>query len=143
MADPTHFSSPKISNWQSAVAKIASAPESVEALAALAERPFHDFGHALVAAAAKAADAVVAGAEGAGTFLKPEERCAAAAFELAEARLRGDAGAEEAARNKFASYGTCDARWGRCILEYVAHYAMVPRGAIPYVPWRNIDDFVE
>lgn len=140
MATPTHFSSPKLSNWQSAVAKVATSPIVRDTLGMLAERLPIDFKDELLSAATAAANAL----EHAGgpALVQTADRCAAAALEIANARLRGDAAAEAAASAKFAAYGTCDRRWGECILEYVAHYATTKHGNVPYVRWPDIDAFV-
>ena len=144
MTEPTHFSSPKLSNWQSAVAKVATTPKSDDPLAIITHRLPLDFAHGLVAAASAAAEAAAKALEGPGApaLLKTEDRCAAAALELADARMRGDAEAEARAHAKFAEYGTCDPRWGECILEYIAHYATSAHGHVPYKRWPHVDAFV-
>lgn len=67
--------------------------------------------------------------------------CAETAFELALARLRGQ---RQRARDLETAFkdGTCDPRWGECILEFLAHAGIEGQKSIPYRSWSSLSDFV-
>jgi len=159
MATLHHFPSALVSNWQSAVAKVASRARVDErtALAAahLAPVPVN-FDDTLIAAAnavgqaafdkqagksaAPLAQAAVA-TDVAGVAAGAKQ-CAAAAFELARAKIEGNASAAEAASAQLQQYGNCDPRWAECVAEFVAHYSLARHCDVPYRRWKSPDDFV-
>lgn len=144
---PNHFSSVMLSNWQSAVAKVATSPartaDGNHFLNALERLPlqFHD---ALVSAGAYAAHAFEEGINGRTPALPPSgiESCAKAALNLAIAKFQHDDEAVAATQQQLARYGTCDPRWAECITEFVSHYALTKHGNVPYRRWQRPDDFV-
>jgi hypothetical protein len=159
MTIPHHFPSALVSNWQSAVAKVAS---RAWADASCALGPAHldaatvNLDDPMIAAAAaigklaidrqsSAGAAPLAPAASAAGVAAPADvvkTCAAAAFDLAKARIDGDANAIAQARARLQGYGACDPRWGECIAEFVAHYMLTRHTKVPYRRWKSPDDFV-
>jgi len=147
MTVPNHFSSPMLSNWQSAVAKVATSPATHND-----GNPFSNvlnrlplrFDDAFVSAAAYAAHAF--GLGGAGQTVPPPsndfERCAKVALNLAVCRFQNDEEGVRAAQAQIARFGECDPRWAECIAEFVSHYALTKHGDVPYRRWRSLNDFV-
>ena len=70
------------------------------------------------------------------------EKCAAAAFEVAKAKVSGDREALIRAQAELAKFGTCDPRWTECITEFAWHYAFTKHSDVPYRRWASFDDFV-
>src|SRR5258708_3552213 len=70
------------------------------------------------------------------------KQCAAAAFDLAKARIDGDTAAAALAGAQLEKFGHCDPRWGECIAEFVAHYTLTRHADVPYRRWKSPDDFV-
>jgi hypothetical protein len=159
MATPQHFASALVSNWQSAVAKVASRPLLVldtklssQNLAAVPVK----FDNPMIAAATAVGQAAFdrQAAAGAAPLAQPAvaagmasaadgaRQCAAAAFDLAKARIEGDAGAAAVASAQLEKFGHCDPRWGECIAEFVAHYTLTRHADVPYRRWKSPDDFV-
>jgi|SRR5579872_2376290 len=159
MAILHHFPSALVSNWQSAVAKVASRarldPAIPIAAAHLAAVPV-DFNDTMIAAANAVGQAVfddqrskiavplaqAAVAAGAAGVTDRAKQCAAAAYELAKAKIEGDADAAEKASEMLVQFGDCDPRWGECIAEFVAHYTLTRHADVPYRRWKSPDDFV-
>jgi predicted phosphodiesterase len=146
MSLPNHFSSPMLSNWQSAVAKTATSPASQgnPFVNALQRLPL-DFGNALVSAGTYAAHAFQEGISGNGTPAPSSdlERCAKAALNLAMSKVLHDDEGVIAAQAQLAKDGTCDPRWAECIAEFVSHYALTRHADVPYRRWRTLNDFVD
>lgn len=159
MADeaPNHFSSPLLSNWQSAVARIASrASQSVgagmnQATHALLSMPRVDFNNPMIQAAAKAAlahvqaglnPATATSAAPAPAALQGVDKCAHAALQVALDRLAGNATAAIQDAAVLQQFGGCDPAWADCITEFVAHYAFTKHADTPYRKWRGLSDFV-
>ena len=143
MAPSNHFSSPRLSNWQSAVAKVFTRPEAKQPFAEPLRRAFVDIAHPAIAAAAAAAEAKATGSSAG--LLGEMERTAAAVLRLADAKILGDAEGIAAARADLQPFGDCDPRWAECVLEYVANYRLTRHGRdkVPYREWRAIGESVE
>jgi hypothetical protein len=147
-----HFPSAIVSNFQSAVAKVVSRPPPVAnhvLTAADIEIPVVDLTNEMIRAAAVVGNAVhqqqLAGnsADAKGAALAAgAEQCAQAAYELARARVDGDAAAAAQAESVLVGYGTCDPRWGECVAEFAAHYTITTHSDVPYVRYQSPDDFV-
>src|SRR5260221_7336465 len=114
MAIPHHFPSALVSNWQSAVAQVASRPTIVGARTLAAPHlaaPVVNFNDRMVEAAAAVAATEYNAALGqvaAAAWTKPAEQCAAAAFEWAMARIHGDSAAATTASAQLKAFGHCD-----------------------------------
>lgn len=152
-----HFPSALVSNWQSAVAKVASRPrlESVPAITADHLAPATvQFDDPMIAAAAAVGEVAFEVQQGKAPvpLEQPElafadvaqsaRQCAAAAFTLARAKINGDTAAASRAGAILTQYGQCDPRWGECIAEFVAHYTLSRHADVPYRRWKSLDDYV-
>ena len=137
---PTHFSNVLLSNWQAVVGKMARTPDPGTGNLG---RPLVDYRHPRIAAACAAAYAAEQALEGKIVDLAgAAERHSKAALDLATALVSGAAKDIGAAREEFARFGTHDPFWIECVAEFVEHYAMTRHGAVPYVKWTRLDDFV-
>ncbi len=159
MSGRLHFPSALISNWQSAVAKAASHPlidpetklSAVHLAAATVK-----FDDPMIAAAAAIGEEAVqrqidkndaplaqpAVAADVSDAARNAKQCAAAAFDLARARIDGDTDAAARAGAVLENFGHCDPRWGECVAEFVAHYTLTRHADVPYRRWESPDDFV-
>jgi hypothetical protein len=161
MAIRYHFPSALVSNWQSAVAKVASRPRfepiSVLSPAHIETAPVKFDDIMIAAATAVGANAFEVQKNQAGEIAAPmpptapvaaagasdaARLCAAAAFKLAKAKIEGDSAAAELAGAQLRAFGLCDPRWGECIAEFVAHYSLARHSDVPYRRWKSPDDFV-
>jgi hypothetical protein len=141
------------SNWQSAVAKIASRPKGSLGSTDLATRlatPQLNPNDPMIMAAAGVADDIVNSASPAASAgsidIRSEaadhvKQCATAAFTVAKARVEGRT-VPEATRGQLEDFGTCDPRWIECVTEFVAHYTLTKHADVPYRRWKSMDDFV-
>ncbi len=147
MAFSRCFPNAMVSNWQSSVATVVSRPRAAGLMTVsqmrTGARP-DSSADAMIQAAATVGDSVHRKAVGytAVPFIGTVERCAATAFAIAKAKVRGDIAAEKAAESEYEAYGNCDARWVECIYEFYTHYSLATRANVPYRRWKSLDDFV-
>jgi len=141
----SHVGDALLSNWQSAVATVVSRPQGEQAaIQATTQTPTIDFTHPMIVAAAAMSQSAYNAAIGgqAAAPANPAEECAAAAFELAKAKISGDSAALAAAQARLTNFGNCDARWAECVTEFAFHYAFTKHSDVPYRRWSSLDDFV-
>ena len=137
---PTHYSDILLSNWQSAVAKVARRPVLGDAGLT---RPPVDFGDPRILAASAAANVHAEAADGRAVNLSDEpSRIAKAALDFAKSLVGGVKADAVAAQAEFARYGTKDPFWAECIAEFVEHYSLTKHSQAPYVEWTTLSDFV-
>ena len=137
---PTHFSDVLLSNWQSAVAKVARHPLLSETRLV---RPPINFDDPKLLAASAAANAHVGGAEVKTVDLPNEAAQAAkAALDYARSIVSGVEADILTTREEFAPFGTRDPFWAECIAEFIEHYSLTKHSETPYVQWATISDFV-
>jgi hypothetical protein len=152
MAKLTQIHHPDFSLFQSAVDQVVASHVSANQEAPIA-RPDPD--HVMVAGTAAAA----AHLDNTGTSLaqqaatvSPTEKlklapadaakyCASIAFEIAQAKIRGDTQAEQNWKAQLGAFTSCDARYAEAVEQYVAFY-QVKKGKAPYRVWKNISDYI-
>ena len=140
MLTETHFPSIILSNWQSAVAKVARKPDDT---AGGFVRPALDFDAPQIQATAAAAAADLTGATEPPSGMDGTLwQAAKDALDLAKSLVTGTAAEIELAKAELAKDGTLDPFWGECILEFVEHYTLTKHSAVPYTQYVNISDFV-
>lgn len=138
---PNHFSDPKLSCWQAAVASVAHGSDFGPASLA-AGIPLRDMGHEMVGAAAVAAD-VQASTPGQGpSVLEGVAKCASMALEIGLAQANGDMLRVAELRAAFEQYGSCDLRWIECVQEFNRFYHAAKTNKA-YKRWEHLSDFVE
>ena len=138
---PTHFSSVLLSNWQSAVARLARPPDPLSADFA---RPPLDFADERVLAANEAAFAVHQASQGQSAAAPKSQlwEAAKAALDLGMALVEADVDKIIAAKAGFMRFGDNDPFWIECIIEFVEHYTLTQHSAVPYIKYRNFTDCI-
>ncbi|HLK63344.1 MAG TPA: metallophosphoesterase [Bryobacteraceae bacterium] len=156
MSRITQIHHPDFSLWQSAIDQVVAKHKSAQTQdfgihKAAAQRP--DTSDSMVGAAATAAinleqgvslaqEAASAGGpkatEGVGEGAK---YCASIWWEIAKARVAGDAALEQAWKARLGSFTSCDPRYADAVEQYVAFYK-VKGDKAPYKVWTKLDDFI-
>ncbi len=142
---PSHVSDALRSNWQSAVAAVVSRNQiETAAIQVNPQPPTVDLNHPMIAAAAAMTQANYNNeiGEKAAAPASAEQQCAAAAFDLAKAKVDGNSSGLADAQTQLEHYGDCDPRWAECVTEFVFHYAFTKHSDVPYRRWKSLDDFV-
>ena len=151
------FPDPDLSLWQSAVDEVVARhasgaqTEDLDGAPAAAQRP--DTSDGMVEAAVTVGhylqnDVTLAqqasgnagpkATEGVGDWAK---YCSSIWWEIAKAMAAGDKQAEQNWRAQLGAFGTCDPRYAETAQQYVEYFKM-KGGTVPYVRWKNLDDFI-
>ncbi|MDR3674120.1 MAG: metallophosphoesterase [Acidobacteriota bacterium] len=67
--------------------------------------------------------------------------CSLTALKIAKAKLLGNATALEQYKNELAKFGDCDPKYAEAAAKY-AEYFVAQQKQIPYIPYKNLSDFV-
>ena len=84
------------------------------------------------------ATAVHAATEG---LLKTAGFCSLTALKIAKAKILGDAAAAQQYENELAKFGDCDPKYAEAAAVYAAYF-VAQQKQIPYIPYKNLSDFV-
>ncbi len=84
------------------------------------------------------AEAPARSTEGVGGAVK---YCSTIWWEIAKARVKGDAAAEAAWKARLGAFTSCDPRYSEAVEQYVEFFR-VKCDKVPYRVWKNIGDFV-
>jgi predicted phosphodiesterase len=155
MARVVQVHHPEFSLWQSAIDQVVAKHKSGQTQdfgirKAVVQRP--DTSDSMVAAASDAGTHLMAGdhladqaaAQGPKAtegLVDTGKYCASIWWEIAKARVAGDAAREAAWRAQLGPFTSCDSRYAEAVEQYVQFYK-VKAGKVPYKVWQKLDDFV-
>jgi predicted phosphodiesterase len=151
------FAHPEFSMWLSAVDEVVAShasvaqTEDVDAGPAPVQRP--DTSDGMVQAAVTAGrylendislaqQAVVNNGPAATEDVADSAKyCSSIWWEIAKAMASGDKQAEANWRAQLGPFGSCDPRYAETAEKYVEYFKL-KGGTIPYIRWKNLDDFI-